>query len=313
MTLSFIIIAYNEERNIARTVNAILAQKDVPDHEIIVVNDGSKDRTLTILNALAVKNKAVKVVDLGTNQGRGAARAAGVKAAKGRYFAFVDADIVLPSDWFSRCLPFMKEYDACGGTAVPDGDVAFVHALLRLVPKVAPHTTTVTGSNGLFKREVFDKVAFNPQKKNGEDVDLGYKIAAAQFKTVTVPGLLVEHNEHKTYLESLNWLFTSGLGASRQFYEHKEVRLPDLAFFGFVGLLLVSLIGVLAAAIPMALVFAALFAYVSASSLMHLHGKFELARTPLKSLAGLLVNDTLLLAYYLGRCVGMASEWKTTA
>lgn len=314
MKVSFIVIAYNEERNIEQTIHAIEAQLSMPTHEIVIVNDGSKDRTLDIVQGLARTNKAIKVVDQQPNKGRGAARAAGVAVAKGDYFAFVDADILLPDNWLKSCLSYMDRCDACGGTAVPDGDVAYIHRILRLTPKVAPHTTTVSGANGLFRREVFNKVSFDPHKKNGEDVDLGYQILSAGFKALSVPNLLVEHNETKSYAESLKWLFVSGRGASRQFYEHKELRLPDIAFFGFV---VVSLLAAFASMwarnvsiVPIASG-VAIIAYVSVSSLMHLRSKFELMKTPVKSLFGLAINDTLLLAYYLGRLLGMMVEWRS--
>jgi glycosyltransferase involved in cell wall biosynthesis len=311
MDVSFIVIAYNEEKAIAHTVRAIMAQQGLANYEIVLVNDGSRDNTLRIVRDMQAKHPQIKIIDQ-ENKGRGAARAAGVAAATGRYFAFVDGDITLPVDWLQQCMPYMQSYDACGGIAVPDGDVAYVHGLLRLTPKVAEHSTTVTGSNGLFKREVFDTVSFDPKKRNGEDVALGYQITAAGFTTLTVPGLLVEHNEAKTYIGSLGWLFESGRGASRQFYEHKEVRLPDLAFFGFV---VIALVAIIACCLVPGLWWLALLVvagYITASSAMHLHGKFKLARTPLKSVAGLLVNDTLLFAYYLGRSLGMAIEWKRT-
>jgi GT2 family glycosyltransferase len=185
-----------------------------------------------------------------------------------------------------------------------------VHRVFGLQPKVAPHTTTVTGSNGLFRRSVFDAVSFNPDKKNGEDVALGYQIAAAKLKTITVPGLLVDHRETKTYRESLAWLFESGIGASRQFYEHKQVRMPDIAFAGFAGLtLLTGLTAIFTTRfwfVPAIM----LFGYTMLSSAAHMHGKFVLAATPLRSAGALLGNATLLVAYYCGRAVGFAKEWK---
>lgn len=309
MNVSFVIIAYNEERNIARTLESILAQDGLRDYEIIVVNDGSKDNTLDVVRIIAKQHDVVRIVDLQPNQGRGAARAAGVAAANGKYLAFVDADISLPSDWLKRCLPYMQTHDACGGTAVPDGDVAFVHGLLGLAPKAAAHTTIVTGSNGLFKREVFDKVSFNPHKKNGEDVDLGHQIVAHNFKTITVPGLLVDHRETKSFTVSVGWLFQSGMGASRQLYEHRELRLPDLAFFGFAVLLLAVAAGI-AVGVNGWLAALLIFGYVSLSSAMHLRGKFYLIKTPFKSVVALLVNDILLISYYIGRLFGLVTEWR---
>ena len=310
MTVSFVVIAYNEGRNIARTLHSIVAQEGLKDFEIVVVNDGSRDNTLEVVQNVAAEHPQVRIVDQ-ANQGRGAARAAGVKAARGRYIAFIDADIVLPPDWLSRCMDKMREYDACGGIAVPDGDATFVYRVCKLEPKVAPQTTAITGNNGLFRREVFDTVSYNPTNKNGEDVALGYAMQAAGLKTLTLSDLVVGHHETKSYGQSLGWLFESGIGASRQFYAHRQLRMPDLAFVGFVGLLLLALIVPFITSVPWWAGLAVLFLYVSASSFMHLYGKFFLGHTPLRSIAGLLTNDTLIAAYYAGRLVGTFTEIKS--
>jgi glycosyltransferase involved in cell wall biosynthesis len=308
MTVSFVVIAYNEERNIERTLRSIMAQDGLNDYEVVVVNDGSRDKTLSIVERLAAEFSQIRAVNQ-TNQGRGAARAAGVAAAQGRYLAFIDADIVLPTDWLTRCLAFMKDYDASGGIAVPDGDATFVYRICKLQPKVAAQTTTITGNNGLFKRSVFQKVSYDTTNKNGEDVALGYAMKAAGLKAITIPGLVVDHRETKTYGESLDWLLESGIGASRQLYAHRHIRVPDLAFAGFIGLVLLSCILPFVTSLPWWICLAALLVYVSASSFMHLHGKFFLRRTPLRSIAALLVNDTLIVSYYIGRFIGTFTEF----
>jgi glycosyltransferase involved in cell wall biosynthesis len=308
MNVSFVIIAYNEARNIGRTLDGILAQEGLRDYEVVVVDDGSRDGTAAVVKEVTEKHRTVRLVALPKNRGRGAARAAGLTAAKGKYIAFVDADILLPKDWLKKCMLHMKTHDACGGTAVPDGDVSFVHRIFGLKPKVTAHSTTVTGSNGLFKRSVFDLVFFNPDKRDGEDVDLGHQIKAAGLATMTVPGLLVEHRETKTYRESMQWLFVSGKGASRQFYEHREIRLPDLAFFGFVGVLLCALVASFVWPEMTCFWIVALLAYLFASSGLYMYTKFELQQTPARSVAAIVTNMSLLGAYYIGRLVGFITE-----
>src|SRR6266540_2125492 len=241
MTVSFVVIAYNEARNIARTLRSIMAQADLQDYEVVVVNDGSRDKTLAVVRQLAAEFPQIRIVDQ-ANQGRGAARAAGVKAARGAHLAFIDADIVLPADWLSRCNEHLSEYDAVGGIAVPDGDATFVYRVCKLEPKIAPQTTAITGNNGLFKRTVFDKVSYNPTNKKGEDVALGHAMQAAGLKTLTLSDLVVGHHETKSYGQSLSWLLESGIGASRQLYAHRQLRMPDMAFAGFAVLLVLAVI-----------------------------------------------------------------------
>jgi cellulose synthase/poly-beta-1,6-N-acetylglucosamine synthase-like glycosyltransferase len=259
---------------------------------------------------MGAKHPQIKLIDFRQNQGRGAARAAGVKAATGDFIAFVDADIVLPTDWLSRCLHVMEDQtiDMCGGIAVPDGDVVLVHRWFTLTPKVTAHSTTVTGSNGLFRKHVFEAIHFNASKKNGEDVDLGHQISASGLHGVSVPGLVVDHREMKNYRESVKWLWQSGRGASKQFYEHHEVRLPDLAFFGFAGLLVAAIVAVALGA-PVLPALLALALYMAASSALHMFTKFRLLATPFRSCAAIIVNMSLLGAYYCGRALGMATEW----
>lgn len=307
---SFVIIAYNEEDNIERAIRSIEKQNNLESYEIIVVNDGSKDDTIGVVKRLAVNNKNISIVDLQPNQGRGAARAAGIKAAKGSYLALVDADITLPEDWLATCYKYMPKYDACGGTAVPDGDVSYVHRVCNLVPKAVAHTTTVTGSNGLFKKTVFEKISFDPNRRNGEDVDLGFKIAQHNIKTTTIPGLLVEHLETKTYKESISWLFESGIGASRQFYEHPRIRLPDMAYAAFVVVSVTSLSLVVTQLLPGWIALAAIAGILITSSAMHLRGKFHLSHTVAKSGVAIIINASILLSYYIGRTVGVVTTWR---
>lgn len=311
MILSFVVIAYNEARNIEATLQSIFAQQLLSSFEVVVVNDGSTDSTLQVMQQVAADHPELHIINFPHNKGRGAGRSAGVNAAKGDYLAFVDADIVLPSDWWVCAKKHIGDYDACGGTAVPDGDVAFVYRVFHLLPKVAQHSTTVTGSNGLFRRSVFSKVGYNSKKKNGEDVALVHAMNAAGLTSFTIPGLLVEHHETKTYAESLGWLFESGQGASRQFYEHTQIRLPDIAFFIFITLSALAAFAswVFAAQIALPLWFGVAI-YVAGTSVFHLHTKFFLQKTPLRSLGAIGVNMTLLVAYYLGRLYGLAVEWR---
>lgn len=92
MNLSVIIPCYNVEKFVQKCVNSILMQKAF-DLEVILVNDGSKDNTLEVLERLAEEDKRVKIINQ-ENKGLSGARNAGIYQAKGEYLMFVDAD-----DW----------------------------------------------------------------------------------------------------------------------------------------------------------------------------------------------------------------------
>ncbi len=91
MDISIIIPAYNAEPYIDKCLNTILNQAFKGNFEIIIINDGSKDDTLKILNKYAKKYKKIKIIDQ-KNAGQAVARNNALKAALGKYIMFVDVD-----------------------------------------------------------------------------------------------------------------------------------------------------------------------------------------------------------------------------
>jgi hypothetical protein len=305
--VSFVVIAYNEAGNIGRTLDTIAALSGLApgNHEIIVVNDGSRDGTAAVVAERAARNPDIKLINLPRNRGRGHARATGIAAAQGDLIANVDADIILPADWLVRSEAALVGHDAVGGTAVPDGDVAYVYKVTRLTPRVVGATTTVTGNNGLYRRQVFDRVAFDPSLREGEDVALNQAGPSLGMSFATVPGLLVEHIEDKTLIGSLRWLFESGMGATRQLLIYRQVRIPDLATGAFLASLAAgALVAVLAGtptgwAIPVVVLLAA--------SIQHVRSRFETPLTRLPTVVFAVVLDGAhLLAYFAGRVGGLS-------
>jgi glycosyltransferase involved in cell wall biosynthesis len=88
--ISIIIPAYNAERFIARTLSSALNQT-FRDIEVIVVNDGSSDKTQVIVEGFAVNDCRVRLVNT-MNRGVATARNLGIENARGNYVAFLDAD-----------------------------------------------------------------------------------------------------------------------------------------------------------------------------------------------------------------------------
>ncbi|MBO5181549.1 MAG: glycosyltransferase [Paraprevotella sp.] len=104
MFLSIIIPAYNVEAFLSKCVNSCMEQDlTQDDYEIILVNDGSSDRTEKIIRDLVVNHSNMLSISQ-TNQGLSMARNAGMSSAKGEYIMFVDAD-----DWIAPfCLSKLK-------------------------------------------------------------------------------------------------------------------------------------------------------------------------------------------------------------
>ncbi len=305
--ISFVIIAYNEESAIVGAIASIGELNGLGRYEVIVVDDGSRDKTARIVADIAGQDARVRLIELGQNRGRGYARRTGVAAAGGELIAMIDADIVLPPDWLARARAALNDHDAVGGIAVPDGDVAYVHKRFGLTPRVVAGTARVAGSNGLFRRQVFDVATFDPALREGEDSALNYEMGRLGLSFMTVPGLLVRHNENKTLVTSLKWLFETGRGATRQLLIHREVRQPDLVAGAFVG---ATALGVVLAARKQRLLGAVVpGAFVLLTGLQHVRSKFETPRSQWPRLApAVAVDSAHLTAYFLGRVAGLAER-----
>jgi glycosyltransferase involved in cell wall biosynthesis len=87
LNLSVIIPNYNRETLIGETISNLLAQT-LPPHEIIVVDDGSTDKSVEIIQSFGAKIKLIRQ----TNQGPGTARNAGLRVATGEFVQFQDSD-----------------------------------------------------------------------------------------------------------------------------------------------------------------------------------------------------------------------------
>ncbi len=133
--LSLIIPAFNEEKRIVRSLNAAikyLSSKDF-SFEIIVVDDGSGDNTIGIVNEYIesleseYKNN-IRIISLGANLGKGAAVRNGMLEAKGRFRVFSDADFSTPVYEIEKLLKYFSEgYDIVIGSRSIDRSMVKKH------------------------------------------------------------------------------------------------------------------------------------------------------------------------------------------
>ncbi len=126
--------AYNEEGAIADAV-AELQQwvlGTVPNAELIVVDDGSRDHTGSILDELAAKEPRLRVVHQ-PNAGHGAALRAGLDLATGEYVFLLDSDRQIPLDAFPKLWEAAQGRDGAFGIRWPRRDPVFRLILTRFV------------------------------------------------------------------------------------------------------------------------------------------------------------------------------------
>ena len=110
-TISIIIPAFNEEKTIKQILLAVKANKvKLYDFEIIVVEDGSTDKTLDIL--LSNPSLYSKLIQQKRNQGKGAAIREGILQASGDYILFQDADLEYDPKDYQKLLLIVTKFDA---------------------------------------------------------------------------------------------------------------------------------------------------------------------------------------------------------
>ncbi len=111
MYLSVIIPAYNEETRLPKTLEEIdkYLKKQNYDYEIMVVNDGSKDKTVEVAKSLMPEIKNLKVTGYEKNRGKGYAVRFGMLEAKGDYRLFTDADNSTSIDHLEKIWPEFKK------------------------------------------------------------------------------------------------------------------------------------------------------------------------------------------------------------
>ena len=116
-SLSVFFPAYNEEANVERmveTFNRVLPQV-ADDYEIIIVNDGSKDRTREIADRLIKEDRRVRAVHHEKNQGYGAAVRSGIKACTKEYLFFTDGDGQFDVSQLTNLVPLPSGHDGVIG------------------------------------------------------------------------------------------------------------------------------------------------------------------------------------------------------
>jgi glycosyltransferase involved in cell wall biosynthesis len=108
---------YNEEANVERTTQAALAacKRLIADYEIIIVNDGSKDRTGEIADRLAAEHPRVRAVHNRPNRGYGGALQRGFREATKDFVFYTDGDGQFDFEELEQVLPLTAQYDIVSG------------------------------------------------------------------------------------------------------------------------------------------------------------------------------------------------------
>lgn len=197
--LSIIIPAYNEERRLPRSLDQIVAfvQQQPEPMEVLVVENGSTDRTTEIAEAYAARHPFIKV--LHSEKGKGAAVKVGMMAGEGRYLFICDSDLSMPIAEVRKFLPpVLQDYDVAiasreGPGAHRYGEPTYRHVMGRVfnfivrVLAIPGFQDTQCGFKS-FRREVAREV-FAAQTMPGWAFDVEALFIALRrgYRVVAVP------------------------------------------------------------------------------------------------------------------------------
>lgn len=131
--VSVLVPCYNEEGSAARTIAQLdAALAPMGEYEIIAIDDGSFDGTLTVLRGLEAGTPALRIVAHDRNRGYGAALKTGLRHASSERVAIVDADGTYPIEDLPRLVALMDDHDMVVGAR---GGADFAYPWIRKVPK----------------------------------------------------------------------------------------------------------------------------------------------------------------------------------
>ncbi len=223
--ISVVICAYNAER----TMDACLASLRTlryPNYEVIVVNDGSTDRTLEITQ----RYPEVRIFSQ-ENKGLSVARNVGIENATGEIVAFTDSDCVVDPDWLTY-LAYKFAHNgfvAVGGPNLPPPEDARIPACVAASPggpthvliddEVAEH---IPGCNMAFLKSAFDEIGgFDPiYRAAGDDVDLCWRLQNQGHPIGFSPAAMVWHFRRNTIKAYLKQQMGYGKAEAQLYFKH---------------------------------------------------------------------------------------------
>lgn len=173
MKISIIVPVYNTEKYLARCLDSLLNQTH-KDLQIIVVDDGSKDKSGQIADEYAAKDNRIEVLHI-ENGGVSNARNQGINLATGDYIAFVDSDDFVRADMYERLIALAKETnaDVLSSDLVIDGKI-ITHPLqeryLFLKEEIEEEILPLFSKNGAISVTEFKNKIFKNQVIKGNNI-----------------------------------------------------------------------------------------------------------------------------------------------
>ena len=243
--VSVVIPAYNAQVYIERTISSVLAQT-YQNLEIIVVDDGSSDRTAEIVKSIAQKDERVILVQQ-SNSGVAAARNLGIEKSSGQFIAPIDADDIWYPQNIEKQVKCLMDADRSVGLVYSwsveiNEEDCFSGGFHASFHEGKVHLPLLykffigNGSATLMRRECFEKIGGyncqyleNKKFQGTEDLDF-YLRLAEQYQFKVVPEFLIGYRKVDSSLSNKCMTVAQGRDLVLQSIKHKHPDIPKVLY-----------------------------------------------------------------------------------
>ncbi|HXV28020.1 MAG TPA: glycosyltransferase, partial [bacterium] len=237
--VSVIVCAYNAERTMEACM-ASLEKLRYPDYEVIVINDGSRDRTREI----AERHPNFQLINQ-ENRGLSAARNVGIEAARGEIIAFTDSDCVADPDWLTYLVSRLlsSNFAGVGGPNLAPREETLVPTCVAVSPGGPTHVLIndeiaehIPGCNMAFYKKALEAIGgFDPVYRTaGDDVDVCWRLQDQEFKIGFSPAAVVWHYRRNTVKAYFDQQKGYGKAEALLYFKHPD-RFNEIGHTRWLG------------------------------------------------------------------------------
>ncbi|QTE22443.1 glycosyltransferase [Polaribacter cellanae] len=241
LLFSIIIPVYNRPQEIDELLESLTKQDFSDDFEVVIIEDGSDNSSKAIVEKY--KNQLDLNYFFKENSGAGASRNFGMEKATGNYFIILDSDVLVPPQYLLEVKKALEANftDAFGG---PDAAHKSFTSLQKAINYSMTSVLTTGGIRGKKKgigkfqprsfnlglsKKAFEKTNGFSKMKNGEDIDLTFRLWENGFETQLIDKAFVYHKRRSTIKQFYKQTF--GFGTARPILTKKYPETAKITYW----------------------------------------------------------------------------------
>lgn len=316
LLISVIVNTYNSSSTIEKCLRSLLTQKIKP-HEIIIVDGGSTDSTVKIIDDFMKNYSSITMILIKDPSSTPASnRNKGIYASSGNIIAFLDSDCEAPPEWIEIIYNFFSKNDnnrvvgVCGPYAPPYDSDNFTlfsyHSIGIILGKISSQfmrqedkekfVSSMPAGNSAYLKNVLVSVGgFNPKLRWCEDTDLGIRLRSKGYLLQFIPKMFVFHR-WKGW-RTIKSLCKSGFQYGFGRIISSRINIMLFSPFPFVFSILLAFLFLVAVNLPLILIIIALFYLIF---ILAISVKYRII-----TIKGMLSFPFFILSYVIGSWTGL--------